>query len=175
MATRTAKDLGELQVRDVMCAQVRVVAPDATIAEAARLFEEKHFHHVVVERNGKRVGIVSDRDILPLVRVPQTRSCGDPAMATLVSEVMTRRVETVASSEPIAGAIIRMLERGVNALVVTERGKTVGILTSTDFLTLLLDRTVDGYVAAAKPARSRPQPRPAPPDKKAVKLSRRTG
>lgn len=55
-------------------------------------------------------------------------------VAVTVKDVMTRNLITVEKSEPIIKAINLMVEKDVGSVVITEKGKPVGILTERDIL-----------------------------------------
>lgn len=52
--------------RDEMTRQVAIVLEDDDLAEAYIAMRSLEIHHVPVVRNGKLVGVLSDRDILIL-------------------------------------------------------------------------------------------------------------
>lgn len=50
--------------RDIMTEEVTVIDEEATLAEAARLLEERHIKRLPVVRDGKLVGLVARADLL---------------------------------------------------------------------------------------------------------------
>ena len=69
----------------------------------------------------------------------------------LVSEVMTRRAETIGPDESVQAAARRMRESGVGVLVVSEGDHPVGILTDRD---IVVRSTADGRDPASADVRS---------------------
>jgi len=57
----------DLLVEDVMTPRVVSVSPDATVPEIAHLMLHEHLHRLVVERDGRPVGIISTSDLLGLL------------------------------------------------------------------------------------------------------------
>jgi CBS domain-containing protein len=85
-------------------------------------------HLPVVDSKGHVVGVLSDRDILRNL----TKIDGKPAPVT---QIMSRRVQTVKASLGAAEAAALMIERKIGCLpVVGEDEQLVGIITETDFL-----------------------------------------
>jgi CBS domain-containing protein len=73
------------------------------------------------------VGIVSDRDIL---RARERGTSDGP-----ISRIMNRDVMSIGPATPASFAVERMMRGKYSALpVVDDRGKPIGIVTSTDFL-----------------------------------------
>lgn len=117
-------------VGDVMTSNVVTLSPYHTFQEAVGLMANRPFRHfLVVEKDGKLAGVISDRDLLrALNRKPDWSK-------TIVGEVMTRETVTVQPKTSLSDAVGKMLEHRINCLpVVDERGKVCGILTSTDLL-----------------------------------------
>jgi CBS domain-containing protein len=63
------EDLTAIQARDVMTANVISISEDATVEEAARKLLESHIHRLlVVDEEGKPLGILSTTDIIREMR-----------------------------------------------------------------------------------------------------------
>ena len=56
-----------LTVRDVMVTDLVTVRPGATAREAYRLMRDRRFRHLPVLQDGRLVGILSDRDLRPVL------------------------------------------------------------------------------------------------------------
>jgi CBS domain-containing protein len=131
-----------MRVQDVMTEDVQTIAPTSAAEDAWELMRRGGFHHVVVTRGSQVAGIVSDRDgggrLGPSVRRGHT-----------VGELMTRAVVTVAPTATVRRAANLMRGRSIGCLVVTDRGRVVGIVTVADLLELL-GRGADRSVTATK-------------------------
>lgn len=104
-------------------------------AVAARRMRDYRVGCVVVVRDARPVGILTDRD-LALRVVAEGR---DPEK-TPVSEIVTYEAATVGRDAGLETVIRIMSDRGVRRVpIVTEDGKVTGIVTADD-LTVLLTR-----------------------------------
>ena len=132
-----------MRVQDVMTEGVQTIAPTSSAEDAWELMRRNDFHHVVVTRGSRVVGLLSHRDAGgrqgALVRRGRT-----------VGELMTGPVVTVEPTATVRKAANLMRGHSIGCVVVTDRGRVVGIVTVADLLDLL-GRGVD---------------RPAPSDKR---------
>jgi CBS domain-containing protein len=105
---------------------------DETVLVAARRMRDFHVGCVVVVRDARPVGILTDRD-LALRVVAEGR---DPD-TTRVAEVVTYEAATLPRDVGIDTAVRVMGERGVRRLpIVAEDGKITGIVTADDLVVL---------------------------------------
>ena len=107
-----------------MTSPVQTVSPDATLAEAARMLDEKGIGSLVVGEE-RLDGIITETDVVAAVGEEL-----DPS--TPVSELMSEPVVTIRRSETLRTAAERMGHNGVKKLPVVEDGTAVGIITTTD-------------------------------------------
>jgi len=123
-------------VADVMHAGVLGCAPDATLAEVARIMCTHRVHCVVISGIagdvGERLvwGIVSDTDLMA--------AAGNPE-GVIAGEVATTQIVTVDPATPLAEAAQLMAEHNTSHLVVTSprRSMPVGIISSLDIAAAL--------------------------------------
>jgi CBS domain-containing protein len=109
--------------------------PDETVAAAARRMAQHRIGALLVEEEGRLVGIFSERDLLKRV-VAEGR---DPAVTT-VGEVASTELATVRETADAATCARLIRDRGFRHLpVVDERGQPVGILSARDFLQHIAD------------------------------------
>jgi acetoin utilization protein AcuB len=121
---------------DVMTPHPACLAPDAMVASAWQLMQQRGFHHVVVAAvDLTLLGIVSDRDIWELQAV-----AGLAAMATTrVDAVMISQVVCASAETSIRRLAEVMLLHKVDALPVIDDAQHVqGIVTRTDLLRALV-------------------------------------
>ena len=138
-----------LRVADCMSKGVATVHADALARGAADMMRTRRVRHLpVVDRGGRLVGIVTDRDLRQVVFDPaiQLRAGGlaDALKEVTVAEVMTRAVLTVRPDTPVREAARLMRERKVGALPVVRDGKVVGVVTEMDLLNELARALGDG-------------------------------
>ena len=103
------------------------VAPGASVYEALQILAEKNTGALVVTEGGKLVGVISERDYARKV-VLVDRSSRD----TLVSEIMSSDVKTVAPTASIEECMELMTERHIRHLPVLEDNELVGVVSIGD-------------------------------------------
>jgi acetoin utilization protein AcuB len=128
-----------IHVRDCMTQPVATVHSDALARGAAELMRARRIRHLpVVDRGGRLVGIVTDRDLRQVIFDPAIRDragqVADVLAAITVRDVMTWAVVTVRPGTEIRDAARVMYEQKIGALPVVEGEKVVGILSEADVL-----------------------------------------
>jgi acetoin utilization protein AcuB len=121
-----------------MTSPVITVTPDLPFQEALNIMRENHFRRLpVVDKSGKLVGLVSERDLLYASPSPAT-SLSMWEVNYLLSKIkvdrlMTTSVITVKPDDILEDAARLMVENKIGGLpVVDERHHPVGIITETD-------------------------------------------
>ena len=119
-----------MRVREVMSTKVKTVAATVPAQEAWELMRAERIHHLVVTDRGRIAGIVSDRDT------------GGPRGAAVragheIGELMTDRVVTVDLETPVKKIANLMRGRSIGCVVAMDKGRPVGIVTTSDLLELL--------------------------------------
>ena len=116
-----------MKIADVMTRDVRVIQPDRTVREAARLMDELNVGALPVCNGRRLIGMVTDRDIT--VR-PVAQGKG---LDTKVRGVMTPGVQCCFEDEDLDVVARRMAEEQVRRSPVVSREKRlVGILSLGD-------------------------------------------
>lgn len=113
-------------IKTVMTPFPYAVDPDATVHKALEIMGSHGIHHLPVTVNGNLTGMISSRDI-QLVTARH-----DGAEDPKVHEVMSEDIYTVDLSERLDSVLHRMAEHQLRAVVVTRKGKLVGIFTQID-------------------------------------------
>jgi len=110
------------------------VHADASLADALDAMRTANIRHLpVVDKRGRLIGIVSDRDLIHLPRK------GKHA-AQRVDEVMSRDVVSVAPGTLAREAAALLVDRKIGALpVLDDELALVGVVTETDFLRLVVE------------------------------------
>jgi len=112
-----------VKVEELMTRDPATLRPESTCTEAAALMKSKDCGSLPVVKDGKLVGIVTDRDIV--LRVVAGKK--DPTRIA-VSEIMTPGPTTVSPDMKAEDASKLMSEKQVRRLPVVENGRLVGIL-----------------------------------------------
>ncbi|MFT4012931.1 MAG: CBS domain-containing protein [Paracoccus sp. (in: a-proteobacteria)] len=109
--------------------EIFTVAPDATVAEAAKLLSEKRIGAIVVSEDGRKpVGILSERDI-----VRELGRRGAAVLTASISELMTRKLATCHTGEDTLAILDRMTQGRFRHLpVVDAEGNMLGIVSIGD-------------------------------------------
>lgn len=127
----------------IMHTDLITVAPETTLVAAKKIIEDKKIDHLlVVNKNKKLVGLVSDRDLRQYWASPatslSTHELNYLLEKVVVSMVMVKTVVTVPTSTTIERAALIMQQHRISSLPVMENGELVGIITSTDVMGVLL-------------------------------------
>jgi CBS domain-containing protein len=119
-----------MRVQDVMSEQVKTVPGASGAEEAWQLMRGDRIHHLVVTERGRVAGVLSAAD---------TGGARGAALrkGRTVSELMTDRVIAVDKNVTVKRAANLMRGHSIGCLVVTERDRPVGIVTTSDLLELL--------------------------------------
>jgi acetoin utilization protein AcuB len=119
-------------------------APDVTVTEALNVMRREKVRRLpVLDKKGRLVGIVSDKDLLYASPSPAT-SLSVWEMHYLlsrltVSEVMTREVIAIAEDVPLEDAARIMADSKIGGLPVVRDGTLVGIITETDLFKIFIE------------------------------------
>jgi CBS domain-containing protein len=118
-----------MQVKDIMTFNVETIDSNASLIEAARKMKELEVGALPVWKNGKLVGMVTDRDIT--IRAVAEKK--NPS-TTSVKEIMSSDVCCCFDDDDIHEAARMMEERSIHRLLVTNRNnEPVGFISLSDF------------------------------------------
>ncbi len=138
-------------VQDVMTPDPITVTVDATLPEIAHLMVDKKIRRVpVLDRDGRLVGIISDRDVRENMPSPAT-TLSKWEINTLLDklkaeEIMTSPVIVATPDCPLEEAARVLIDKKIGALPVIQNGDLVGIITETDFFQAFVDMLSGGDV-----------------------------
>lgn len=119
------------------------IKPDMPIIDALNLMKRERIRRTPVVKEGKMVGIVSDKDLLNASPSPAT-SLSVWEMNYLLSkikvrDVMTKKVLTVTEDTPIEEAARIMADNKIGGVPVMRNDHVVGIITETDLFKIFLE------------------------------------
>ena len=114
-----------MRVFEVMNHDVKTVSPAMPVEEARAIMESGRVQYLVVTANRRVVGLVSSGDL------DGVRS------GRAVQDVMTEHVVTVEHGETVRKAANLMEGRTIGCLPVTDGGRLVGLITTSDLLRLM--------------------------------------
>lgn len=115
-------------VKEIVRRNPVTCSKDTKIREAAEKMFENRIGSLVVVEGEKPLGIFTDRDLKKAVSLNKIDGC--------VDEFMSSPVICDEASSPIFEAYIKMLESGINHLVITENGKVSGVISIKDVLSV---------------------------------------
>ncbi len=120
-------------MRRITKKKVVTANPDDSVVKAARLMNSKGVGSVVVVRNKKPIGILTDRDIA--LRVVAKKADLD---STLVKDVMTKKIMTGKEGQRAAELAKVMHQYGIRRIpTVNKKGELSGIITLDDLLYMI--------------------------------------
>jgi CBS domain-containing protein len=124
-----------MTVADIMREDVITVEPSDSVREAARRMRDEMVGSVVVEEDGRPVGIMTDRDL-----TTRLIATGRDAEGARVRDVMTENLETITADAGVLELFDRLGDASVRRMpVVDYEGMLAGIVTHDDLNTLLAD------------------------------------
>lgn len=122
-----------ITVKDWMSKPVMTVKPGITVQEAAQVMAKHNIGSVVISNDGKTLdGIITERDILK-----DLIAQGQDPKTIKVEEMMTKKVLTVDSDTSLLEISKIMSKNNLRRIIITEKGKMIGIVTSRDLLQLM--------------------------------------
>lgn len=136
------KDPEEEKVEKSMSYPLVTVSPRAKIKEAAQMMIQKKGRLAVFD-SGKLIGIVTASDLIrSLPEIPETEA--------IVDDFMTKEVETAEDMTPVREIAKTMGNKRIGSVIITRKGKLVGIFTERDLLNAFLTNrdALEGDVSA---------------------------
>ncbi|MDR4512645.1 MAG: CBS domain-containing protein [Nitrososphaeraceae archaeon] len=137
------------KVKEYMTTKVYSISPDELLIEAMKILLEKKVSRVAVVKNGKAVGIITGRDLLPISSLVNSgfekysnKSPSGLNMAIsglkaiiMVGDIMRSPLLTIFSNADLADAAKIMIRNRISGLpVVDKNDKLIGIVTKTDVI-----------------------------------------
>jgi acetoin utilization protein AcuB len=130
-------------VGERMSYPVITVDPDTPINDALAMFKKENIRRAPVVKNGKMIGIISERDLIN-ASPSQATTLSVWEMNYLISKVtvkkvMTKKVITVDVNTPIEEAARIMADSKIGGMPVMRSGRVTGMITETDLFKVLLE------------------------------------
>ncbi len=118
----------ETLVKDVMTRALISVDPITTLNQISKMMEQGGRGSILVKKDGVPSGIITDRDFA--IRI----AAHGVSLDTPVEKITSSPLITIDSNDSILDAAKTMSDKKIRKLAVTEEGKVVGIITSTDLV-----------------------------------------
>ena len=131
-------------IRERMTHNPVTIRDDTSLFDALKIMRESKVRRLpVLDKKGKLVGIVSEKDLLYASPSPATSlsvwEVNYLVSKITVSEIMTRKVITTGEDCPIEEAARIMVDNKIGGLPVVRGDKLVGIITETDLFKIFLE------------------------------------
>lgn len=122
-------------VRELMHRGLLTCRKDAALGQVAVMLTQHHVHAlVVVDRDRRPIGLISDFDLL----AGEWLSADAESLAVMrkltAGELMSHPIASVEASTSLSEAAKKMLEMDISRLLVTENGKPAGMISGSDFV-----------------------------------------
>ena len=131
MVSRQDFDSNLILVQDIMTKAIISVNTETTVFQVAKMMEQGGIGAVLVKKDGHITGIITDRDYATKIMANNVSS------DTSVGKIMSSPLITINHNESISAAAERMTNKKIRKLAVTDNGKIIGLITSTDLVTQL--------------------------------------
>lgn len=116
------------QIQKYMTTTPYAINSEATVEEAAKVMKKHDIRHLpVIVVEGKKYGIVSDRDLKNAMSF-----AGFNAHLTKVKDICEEAPYITQPSTSISDVSAELAERKVGSALIVDNGKLVGIFTTTD-------------------------------------------
>ncbi|ABX12674.1 cyclic nucleotide-binding/CBS domain-containing protein [Nitrosopumilus maritimus] len=119
-------------VRDIMQKNVITIEYDKTAHDAASILKEKEISFLVIIKDEKPIGVISERDIVQKVTAEDQK-----ASSVLIEDIMSKKFRWVSPDTPIEDAVQKMLNNNIRRLIILEDEKLVGVITQTNLAEFL--------------------------------------
>ena len=113
-----------MQIKELMHNATKL-SSDTTISEAAKIMDKKSIGSVLIEENGKVIGIMTERDILRKIVAK-----GKNPDELRIKHIMSSPLITIDADEDVLEASKKMDEHRIRRLVVTQNGEIIGKVTA---------------------------------------------
>ena len=124
-----------MKVEEVMSKSLICIDVNESVRNALKLMEKKRVSRLLVKREKKIVGIVTERDLAERLGSEKERKLSDAHVH--VSSCYSDELITVEKDVEVKEVAGKMIEKGISSIVVTDKGSIVGIVTKTDLIKVL--------------------------------------
>jgi CBS domain-containing protein len=136
-------------VKSYMNKNVNTIGEDVTVTEAAKVMAEKNSDYLIVLKEGKPTGIVTENDFLTKILAKEA----DPSTVK-VSSVMSKPLIIISPDEDLITASEAMREHNIRKLPVVRTGIIYGMITAADIASscgTYVDRSIKDIIRWAAP------------------------
>ena len=131
MTVMSREDFSSIKVQDIMTKSLIAVNTSTTALQIAKMMEQGGIGAVIVKDPSGIVGIVTDRDFATRI------AANSMTFDTTAEKIMSSPIITINHDQPISAAADMMRTKKIRKLAVSDNGRIVGIITSTDLVNQL--------------------------------------
>lgn len=118
-------------VKSYMSKDIHTIIEDATVTDAAKTMVDKQSSYLIVLKQGKPVGIITEKDFVTKILAKEVNPKNSK-----VSDIMSTPLITIDPDEDLLKAAQSMREHNVRKLPVVRNEIIYGILTASDVANL---------------------------------------
>jgi predicted transcriptional regulator len=128
-------------IHDLMHEGLITCPPTASLGQVASLLDKHQIHALVVAESADQpLGIISDFDLL----AGEWLSVDEESLNTMrhltARDLMTTPIETVEADTSVTEAAVRMDRKHIHRMLVTQAGRPVGVISTSDFVAAIAAR-----------------------------------
>ena len=149
-----------LLVSQIMTSSVITVMPADSLLLVESLLIKHRISRIIVQRNKKPVGIITNRDFIPAKMPKWIREFADPkevekfrldphpeefrmnqlsyTLSFRAEDIMTPNPVTIDSNEQVSSAVLIMIRNGISGLPVVKKSLLCGIITKSDVVKAII-------------------------------------
>lgn len=148
---------GKASVSEVMTKNVKTISESQSILQAAKLMKKHNVGRLVVMKDKKMTGVISEKDIsmfqgkskptmVTFIRKTITglSKKSTKAYPSTVGEIMRKNPLTIKENADAAQAAKIMLERRIGSLIIEENGEPKGIISKSDVVNYMASLPKEG-------------------------------
>ena len=123
------------RVRDYMHPGLLTCQADATLGQVAVMLTQHHVHSlVVVDRDGRPLGVITDFDLMAGEWLSADQQSLDVMRRMTAGDLMSTPVDMIEADTTAKEAARTMREKVIRRLLVVDKGKPVGVISVSDLV-----------------------------------------
>ena len=123
-----------IKIKDIMSKKVMTIDMNAKAIDAAKRMAGKPASCLIVVKNNEPVGIISERDLVREIIVPEK----NPEKIR-ISEIMTANIPTITTKHSFFDVVKLMKQKHCRRFPVVQGRKVVGLITETDVINAVVN------------------------------------
>ncbi len=140
--TLTTASRAWLTAGDIMSQDVATVSPGDSVLSAAKIMATRNISCLIISEGGNLRGIITETDVLR-----KALADGNDSLGMKVEQIMSSPVRNVSPGLSVMKTGKIMETETIRRLVVAEEGQSVGIITQTDIVRVLVSYTLSKEVS----------------------------